>query len=623
MPYHSHNSEACEVLLKHLVKSGLIKESHAETDFSATENYPIAYFAKEGCFEEDEAIRLIAKRINIPVSVLDEEGIEASLALMDHPSLNIITLQRWQEMRAIPVEVGEGSLLIAMANPLDQHACRVLKFDLGLEVAPTIARESQIFDVLTKRAKASSQVDLQELGAELDRMEAEECEEEAAAREPDLYGNDISAAPIVRLANKILADAIDTGASDIHVNPEKDAVQVRVRVDGMLRTLFALPGSVKNAVISRIKLLAGMDISERRLPQDGRFRIKTPMGARDLRLSTVPTAYGENLVVRILTSDLTRVTFEQLGATATVSQTIQRILNGSARVVLATGPTGSGKTSSLYAGLLYRRDGSANIVTIEDPVEYRIRGVTQIQVNPRIGLSFSDGLRSILRQDPDIIMVGEIRDADTGAIAMQAAQTGHLVLSTIHTNSAAGAVTRLMDLDIPPYLIASSVGAIIAQRLVRKLCTKCSAVGDPALSQHLRPYGIDPTRCRIAVGCPECHGIGYRGRTAVYSVLEVSDSVREAIRDNLGEAEIEARARHGGFESLGEASISLVNSGVTSIEEIERHLGPVERMVEADRPVPLSASVHTVIEMPSTASRRFPAVEAANDPVPNLALIEQ
>ena len=571
--------EAQQALVKLLAKLDLIDEAHTRSQYLNQQCCPIAHFASQGAFDENDAIRIVAEKLHLPVCVLDKAAAASAKTLLEHPKLAMIPLERWLSYRTLPLELEGKTLLVAMANPLDHQARKAWRFDLSLDIKEALARESDILEILTRKANANRSVDLQEFAGETPHIQA--ASDEAARMESNVSDNDLAAPPVVRLVNKILADAIEADASDIHVTPDKDGLTIKIRIDGILQPLFAVPNKAKNAVLSRLKLLAGMDISEKRKPQDGRLRIDTGFGFKDLRLSTIPTIYGENLVVRILSSDVNRITFDNLGVSEEVQKMLARAQTGSARVLLVTGPTGSGKTSTLYACLLKHRDGTNNIVTIEDPIEYRIQGVNQIQVNPKAGVTFSEGLRSILRQDPDIIMVGEIRDAETCNIALQAAQTGHLVLSTMHTNSAAGTITRLRDLGIPPYLLASSLGSIVAQRLVRKLCPVCCQPDQTSELSRYIALGLKPEQVRRAQGCEECNGIGYRGRTGVFSFLEVGDAVREAIRLEKSEAEIEALARHNGFKSLVDSGIELVNSGVTSIDELERNLGSLDIVIES------------------------------------------
>lgn len=572
------SQEAQLALVKLLAKLGLVSEVIAEQPWSDHDYCPVAHFARRGQFREEEALAALAEVLHLPVFTLDRRQTAPVLKAMDHKWVSGLAPELWRQLRCLPVKASDQQITLAMANPLDHHTLKSLEFQIGCRITVIIAKEEDILALLGQKNNSSYTIDLGSLVDEAPA--ASNSHEETSHLESNIIQDDVSAAPVVRLVNKILSDGVRALASDIHLNPEKDNLSVKVRVDGVMRPLFAIPAALKNPVTSRLKLLAGMDIAERRKPQDGRLRIKTEMGIKDLRLSTIPTLYGENLVIRILAADLNKITFEALGFTPSMRDELVLTLGNSSQVLLSTGPTGSGKTSTLYACLLHLRDGTTNIVTIEDPIEYRIQGINQIQVNPKLDVTFAQGLRSVLRQDPDVIMVGEIRDYETGSIAMQAAQTGHLVLSTLHTNTAAAAITRLRDLKIPSYLIASSLGTVVAQRLVRKLCPHCAV---PLKGIDLVPYrclGLVPEKMQAAAGCAECSDTGFRGRRGIFSILRITDPVREAIREELGEKEIERRARSGGFRTLAEEGIALLNNGESCIDELERALGPLELLME-------------------------------------------
>jgi general secretion pathway protein E len=379
-------------------------------------------------------------------------------------------------------------------------------------------------------------------------------------------------APVIRFVNSLLFRAIRERSSDIHVEPYEKELAVRNRVDGILHTLVSAPRKWHAPVVSRIKVMAGMDIAERRLPQDGRIRIRLGGKEIDIRVSTVPTGFGERAVLRILDRTSVLLGLEELGLAGADLDAILRLLGRANGIVLVTGPTGSGKTTTLY-GMLRRLDSATrNIITIEDPVEYQIRGIGQIQVNPKIGLSFADGLRSILRQDPDVIMVGEIRDAETASIAIQASLTGHLVLSTLHTNDAPSAVTRLVDMGIEPFLVASSLAAVIAQRLVRRLCPSCRRAYDPGREEWGKLGLSSPPAApfHAPVGCDRCIGTGYSGRTALYEILQADDRVRSLVLSRADSDGIRDLAVKNGMRTILAAGTEKVLAGVTSVEEVLR-----------------------------------------------------
>ncbi|WP_426166437.1 GspE/PulE family protein [Sandarakinorhabdus sp. DWP1-3-1] len=376
-------------------------------------------------------------------------------------------------------------------------------------------------------------------------------------------------APIIRLINGLIAEAARQGVSDIHIEPYEAALIVRMRADGQLTERHRLPANVASMVVSRIKVMARLDIAERRLPQDGRIGLTLGGKSLDVRVSTLPSRAGERVVLRLLDKDNAGIDLDALGMPLTIDRAFRAALAEPNGIVLVTGPTGSGKTTTLYAGLRLLNDGSRNILTVEDPVEYAVDGVGQTQVNPKVGLSFAAGLRAILRQDPDTVMVGEIRDSETAEIAIQASLTGHLVLSSVHTNDSAGAITRLRDMGIEPFLLASTLRAVIAQRLVRRLCADC-ATPHPADAGTAALIGIAPgTTIWAAHGCPACAGSGYRGRVGVFEAIRITDEIRKLILDGGDEAAIAAQA-FAHAPALPGAARALVTAGVTTPEEAVR-----------------------------------------------------
>lgn len=384
-------------------------------------------------------------------------------------------------------------------------------------------------------------------------------------------------APIIRLINGVIAEAARLGASDVHIEPFENTLKVRFRVDGMMREAVTLPSRIAPLLVSRVKVMARLDIAEKRVPQDG--RVSLAMGAKvlDVRVSTLPTRGGERVVLRILDKEQGALSLAQLGMPPPVLAALHKALAQPNGIILVTGPTGSGKTTSLYAGLGLLNDGARNILTVEDPVEYAVEGVGQTQVNSRVGMTFAAGLRAILRQDPDVVMVGEIRDVETAQIAVQASLTGHLVLSTVHTNDAAGAITRLRDMGIEPFLLASSLRLILAQRLVRRLCPHCRA---PRVEgETVAGTGFDVPQYR-AVGCSACHHTGYAGRIGLYEAITVDEGLRRLIGENAGE---DALAAHAFAQSqrLAAAARAAVASGLTTLEEALR----VTRQEDADADV--------------------------------------
>ncbi len=378
-------------------------------------------------------------------------------------------------------------------------------------------------------------------------------------------------APIIRLINGLIAEAVRTRASDIHIEPFEDRLSVRLRVDGVMREILTPSRKVAPLLVSRIKVMARLDIAEKRVPQDGRVSLSLGGRAIDVRISTLPARYGERVVMRLLDKQQARLDLDELGMPAAMLQTFRGLLTQPNGIILVTGPTGSGKTTTLYSALTLLNDQSRNILTVEDPIEYGLDGVGQTQVNAKVGMTFAAGLRAILRQDPDIVMVGEIRDQETAQIAVQASLTGHLVLSTVHTNSAAAAVTRLRDMAVEPFLLSSTLSGIVAQRLVRRLCPNCRAPYTPS-SRELELLDLSVAGQHVfhrAGGCDGCGGQGYVGRVGIYELIVIDGELRRLIHDDAREAEIEAYAFRGGEGLRGQGAL-LVASGVTSAEEVLR-----------------------------------------------------
>lgn len=389
-------------------------------------------------------------------------------------------------------------------------------------------------------------------------------------RTSDLLDSDDDA-PVIKLINGILQEAIKTRASDIHIEPYENRLAVRFRIDGALRDMLSLSARLSSTLVSRVKVMAQLDIAKKRTPQDGRFSLNLGERAVDVRVSTLPSQYGERVVMRILEKTSSLLNLADLGMGVSELSTFQNAISRPNGIILVTGPTGSGKTTTLYAAISGLNDGSRNILSVEDPVEYALDGIGQTQVNTRVGMSFAAGLRAILRQDPDVVMVGEIRDPETAEIAVQAALTGHLVLSTVHTNSAVGAITRLRDMGVEPFLLASTVTSIVAQRLVRRLCEACKEDYSPS-PRELSDLGINrapQAPFYKAVGCESCRGIGYKGRVGLYEIVEMDDTIRAMIHDNASEADISAHAFRA-RQTLLQSGAAVVASGKSSAADVLR-----------------------------------------------------
>jgi len=469
----------------------------------------------------------------------------------------------------LPVAISDGTITVAMADPLDADAREAVSRATGKRVEVVVGTEEDVREAIEKTYGESS--------SSMERIVEQVTEEagEAAADErvEQLIGV-ASEAPIIRLVNFILARAIERGASDIHLEPFEKVFRVRYRIDGVLEDVESPPRRLQTAIVSRVKIMARLNIAENRLPQDGRVKLRIGGQEIDFRVSTVPTLYGESVVIRILDQASVPLNMGTLGFSPDTLGAFRPMVAIPYGMVLVTGPTGSGKTTTLYAALQEIKSGERKIITIEDPVEYQIPGVIQIQVKPQIGLTFASGLRSIVRQDPDVILVGEIRDRETAEIAIHSALTGHMVLSTLHTNDAAGAVTRLLEMGVEEYLLPSSLIGVLAQRLVRTVCGKCSAprVVSAALHEEvLREAGSFPEgELRAGRGCDACGGTGYRGRAGIFELLHISESVKDLILSRADAGTIRAKAIAEGMRLLREDGWEKVRRGVTTIEEVLR-----------------------------------------------------
>jgi type IV pilus assembly protein PilB len=471
------------------------------------------------------------------------------------------------EHKVVPLARVEGEIHLAMLDPSDIMAIDTVSKYLGGRVRPFLITEGDFGWAVTKFFDVTRKVGESLLDVAAEPHDREPVDS-AAVAVIDTY----DASPIVRVVNTIIHDAVRIGATDIHIEPEAEQTRVRVRVDGMLLDKAVLPRSVSEGVTSRLKVLAGMDIAERIRPQDGRIMVTIEGREYDLRIATVGTAFGERVALRLLSNRQVLVGLERLGLFPEQQELLQSLLGRQHGMILVTGPTGSGKTTTLYASVNYINDRIRNIMTIEDPIEYRLQGITQIPVREKSGITFGVGLRGLLRQDPDVVMVGEIRDAETASIAVHAALTGHLVLTTLHTNNAAGALVRLLDMSIEPYLLTSSVLAVVGQRLVRILCTACKGQY-PAPDADLRILGLPvdtPLNLSGGAGCPECANLCYKGRTGVFELMVMTDAVRELVLQRKPAGAIMEAAAANGMRTLHDAIVRKVLDGVTSIEELHR-----------------------------------------------------
>jgi general secretion pathway protein E len=474
-----------------------------------------------------------------------------------------------RQAQAVPLVADDERAVVAVADPLDTFVTDALRLATERPVELRIATPAQIEAALDRLYGDATAI-------EVLASDAGEAAAGQADADVERLRDQASEAPVIRLVNLLIERAVEQGASDIHLEPFEGRLRVRYRVDGALREVEAPPSRLALAVISRVKIMARLNIAERRLPQDGRIRLATRGREIDLRVSTAPSVHGESVVLRILDREGVSLDFVDLGFSDDAAATYLQLLENPHGVLLLTGPTGSGKTTTLYASLLRLNTDERKILTVEDPVEYQLEGIVQVQVKPEIELTFASALRSFLRQDPDVMMVGEIRDLETAQIAVQAALTGHLVLSTLHTNEAAGAVTRLLEMGVPDYLLTSTLNGVAAQRLVRRLCPDCreAYAPDKALIRRLKmdkllPGGAPKTLYR-ASGCEACGGVGYRGRLGIIEVLAMSDEVRRLILTQADARAIEQAARAEGMRTLYEDALAKAAGGATSVEEVLR-----------------------------------------------------
>ncbi|MCB9844939.1 MAG: Flp pilus assembly complex ATPase component TadA [Phycisphaeraceae bacterium] len=531
---------------------------------------------ERGVISTAELVRALARTLGV-------RGCQLRHGLIDPALIKLIGPEEAERLKALPMFKVKDELTVAMAEPTSLPTIDRLARLSGCRVRPVLALESNILEFVRKYASGDVDVDafLTSLAdADVDVVERETVDEGPVS---DL-DRMVEGSPIVNLVNVALLTAVKGRASDIHVEPDKRGTRIRYRVDGALRDLMKPPPGMHAAIVSRLKVIGKMDIAEKRLPQEGRVRIHAEGREIDLRVSSIPTLLGEKLVIRILDKQNLRVRMSDLGFREAALEIFERVLRQPCGLVLVTGPTGSGKTTTLYSALDLLRSPETNIVTVEDPVEYQLDLINQIQVNESIGLSFARALRSILRQDPDIIMVGEIRDEETARVGVQAALTGHGVLATLHTNDAPGAVARLLDMGIEPYLLSSALNGAVAQRLARTVCPSCQTKYFPA--EHvLEDAGIphmSGRSFRRGLGCQQCHDTGFQGRIGVYEVMEVTSPVRRMIHRAAPTHELREQLRREGGLSLREEGVLLAVDGKTSLEEILRvtHSDEGEETVE-------------------------------------------
>lgn len=515
-----------------------------------------------GYLSWEDVLRAISLQMGMDyIRQIDPDGIPGDL-------INMVPINFAKKNDLIPLKREEGHVVIAIADPMNHQALDDLRVVFEAPIKPIICSQDEIVDAINSCYNRSSEND--SVMSELDADSADMLDQNFDEVE-DLLDSD-DEAPIIRLVNQLLVRAVKQKASDIHIEPFEKELLVRFRIDGILYTIMSPPRKAQNSIISRVKIMADLNIAEKRLPQDGRIRIKLAGKDIDIRVSILPTAYGESVVMRLLDRSKALLSLDQIGFEDRNLVAVKDLITKSHGIILVTGPTGSGKSTTLYAALSQINHPDIKIITVEDPVEYQIHGINQVQVNSKIDMTFSQALRSILRQDPDVVMIGEIRDQETAEIAVQASLTGHLVISTLHTNDTATTPTRLIDMGVEPFLVGSSLIGVMAQRLIRRVCRHCAI---PQNLSDLQLLELNMTRESLgqrtiykAVGCGECLQTGYAGRLAIHEVMLISDPIRELIIKNADAITIRKASMKEGMVTLREAAIKKMLEGVTTFDEV-------------------------------------------------------
>jgi type IV pilus assembly protein PilB len=529
---------------------------------------------KLGFVSDDEITGVLSRQYGVPSINLKYYEVEGSV-------IKLIPQDTALRYQIVPLSRVGSTLTIAMTDPTNVFAMDDIKFMTGFNVEPVVASETAIAEAITKfYGETGSEEELSKVMKDLAADEAADLEVAAEEQEMNLAELERAAeeAPIIKLVNLLLTDAVKRGASDIHIEPYEKEVRVRFRIDGVLQSVMNPPMKLRDAITSRVKIMSKLDISEKRLPQDGRIMIKYRKNGKikdlDFRVSTIPTLFGEKIVMRLLDKENLRLDMTKLGFEAESLAKFERAILRPYGMVLVTGPTGSGKTNTLYSSISRLNTVDTNIMTAEDPVEFQLAGVNQVQMKDQIGLNFASALRAFLRQDPNIILVGEIRDFETAEIAVKAALTGHLVLSTLHTNDAPSTVSRLMNMGIEPFLVATSVNLICAQRLVRRICQNCKEPLDvpeqAMLDAGFTPEEAKTTKIYVGKGCTTCNKTGYKGRVGLYEVMEINDELRELILVGASALELKKKALDLGMIMLRRSGLIKIAAGLTTLEEVLR-----------------------------------------------------
>ncbi|RPJ49354.1 MAG: type IV-A pilus assembly ATPase PilB [Candidatus Latescibacterota bacterium] len=518
---------------------------------------------KLGILSEQDLLEFLSRQFKVPQA--DLKALEADRSVVD-----LVPHEICSRFNVIPIRRQGRALHLAMADPTNIYAVEDIKFLTGLEIQPVVATESRIREAIGTYYDNSSEA-LENLMKDFEEEDVEILDKES---ETDTSVDEASDAPVVKLVNSMIAEAVHRRASDIHVEPFEKQLRVRFRIDGTLYTVMAPPVRMRNAIASRVKIMASLDIAEKRTPQDGNIKIRMHDKTVDLRVSTLPTIFGEKIVMRVLDQSNLNVDLSKLGFEEVARKNFERAIRSPWGMVLVTGPTGSGKTTTLYSALSTVNSPDTNIMSAEDPVEYNLDGINQVGINEAAGLTFASALRAFLRQDPNIIMVGEVRDIETAGIAVKAALTGHLVLSTLHTNDAPSTINRLIDMGVEPFLVSSSVRLILAQRLIRRVCSRC-AEEFTAHPEALAELGVTAEWAATVAfkkgrGCDSCNGSGYSGRQGLFEVLPITSAIGRLILDRRSADEIRAKAVEEGMLTLRQDGIRKIQKGITTIEEVLR-----------------------------------------------------
>jgi type IV pilus assembly protein PilB len=560
-----------------LVKEKIITPEQLEQAVKAQKEGSLrlgAALVKLGFLTDEDVTNFLSRQYGVP-------AINLSYFEIDPAVVKLIPYETAKRYQILPLSRVGASLTIAMVDPTNVFAMDDIKFMTGFNIEPVVASESSILEGIDKAyGTTKEEENLETVMMSMSEMDENDVELQSEQTEMALSDLERAAdeAPIVKLVNLVLSDAVKRGASDIHLEPYEKEFRVRFRIDGVLQSIMTPPIKLKDAITSRLKIMSKLDISEKRLPQDGRIMLKMNIGGRkkqlDFRVSTLPTLWGEKIVLRLLDKENLRLDMTKLGFEPESLVKFEKAILKPYGMVLVTGPTGSGKTNTLYSSISRLNTPDTNIMTAEDPVEFQLAGVNQVQMKEQIGLNFAAALRAFLRQDPNIILVGEIRDFETAEIAIKAALTGHLVLSTLHTNGAPETITRLMNMGIEPFLVATSVHLICAQRLVRRICKDCTETVDvpvPALiDEGFTPEEAKTVKIQKGKGCATCNNTGYKGRAGLYEVMEVDDEIRELVLVGASAVELKKKAIERGMITLRRSGLIKVAAGMTTLEEVAR-----------------------------------------------------